>query len=193
MSTTRIPPTKVTGLYGAVVKQFSKKMFGSVPESVGVLWHNLPALKANFAFGQKVQKLDACDESLKSFAHMAVASLVGCTWCLDYNYFMAHNRGLDVDKAQQVPRWRESDVFSPLEREVMAYAEAMSQTPPTVTDEMVASLLDQLGPAAVIELSTVIGYANLTTRSNTALGIESEGFAASCGLKPLAAASGVTG
>ena len=37
-----------------------------------------------------------------------------------------------------------------------------------------------------IELTTVIGFANLTTRSNVALGIESEGFAASCGLEPMA-------
>jgi alkylhydroperoxidase family enzyme len=184
--TTRIPSKEITGLYGAMVKKFSARMFGRVPESLGVMWHHLPALKASMGFGQKLQKWDQCDESLKSFAHMAVASLIGCSWCLDFNYFMAHNKGLEVDKAREIPRWRESTVFTPLEREVLEYAEAMSQTPPTVTDEMVASLLEQLGPAGLIELSTVIGFANLTTRSNVALGIESEGFAAACGLKPIA-------
>ena len=34
---------------------------------------------------------DTFEENLKSFAHMAVASLVGCTWCLDFGYFQAHN------------------------------------------------------------------------------------------------------
>ncbi len=184
--TTRIPPKEITGLYGAIVKKFSARMFGQVPESLGVLWHHLPALKAGMGFGQKLQKWDQCDESLKSFAHMAVASLIGCSWCLDFNYFMAHNRGLDVDKAREIPRWRESIVFAPLEREVLEYAEAMSQTPPTVTEEMVASLLEQLGAAGLIELSSVIGFANMSTRSNVALGIESEGFAAACALKPMA-------
>ncbi|MGO4664262.1 carboxymuconolactone decarboxylase family protein [Terrabacter sp. 2TAF16] len=184
--TTRIQPKPITGAYGAVVKVFSRRMFGQVPESLGVMWHHVPALKAGMRFGQQLQKWDACDEGLKSFAHMAVASLVGCTWCLDFNYFMAKNHGLDVDRAREIPRWRESDVFTPLEREVMAYAEAMSQTPPTVTDEMVESLEGQLGNAGVVELTTVIGYANLTTRSNVALGIESEGFASACGLKPMA-------
>ena len=184
--TTRIPSKEITGLYGAMVKKFSARMFGRVPESLGVMWHHLPALKAGMGFGRKLQKWDQCDESLKSFAHMAVASLIGCSWCLDFNYFMAHNQGLDVDKAREIPRWRESTVFTPLEREVLGYAEAMSQTPPTVTDEMVESLLEQLGPAGLIELSTVIGFANLTTCSNVALGIESEGFAAACGLKPIA-------
>ena len=72
---------------------------------------------------------------------MAVAAQVGCSWCLDFGYFEAHNEDLDMDKAREVPRWRESAVFSPLERDVLEYAEAMTVTPPTVTDEMV-------GPAA---------------------------------------------
>jgi len=184
--TTRIQPKPITGAYGTVVKAFSRRMFGQVPESLGVMWHHVPALKAGMRFGQQLQKWDACDEGLKSFAHMAVASLVGCTWCLDFNYFMAKNRGLDVERAREIPRWRVSDVFTPLEREVLEYAEAMSQTPPTVTDELVESLSGQLGAAGLIELTTVIGYANLTTRSNVALGIESEGFASACGLEPMA-------
>jgi alkylhydroperoxidase family enzyme len=184
--TTRIPATEITGVYGAVVKAFSRRLFGQVPESLGVMWHHQPVLKASMGFGQKLQKWDQCDEGLKSFAHMAVASLIGCSWCLDFNYFMAYNDGLDVEKAREIPRWRESEVFTPLERDVLGYAEAMSQTPPTGTDEMVAGLLDQLGPAALVELTTVIAYANLTTRSNGALGIESEGFATACGLAPMA-------
>ena len=99
---------------------------------------------------------------------------------------MAFNEGLDVDRAREIPRWRESEVFTPLERQVFAYAEAVTDTPPTVTDEMVARLLDDLGPAAVVELTSMIGFANLTTRGNVALGIESEGFASACDLKPLA-------
>ncbi|WP_115790221.1 carboxymuconolactone decarboxylase family protein [Arthrobacter silvisoli] len=184
--TTRIPAAEITGLYGSLIKKFSAKMFGKVPESLGVMWHNPAVLKASMGMGQKLQKWNSCDESLKSYAHMAVASLIGCTWCLDFNYFMAHNRGLDLEKAQQIPRWRESGVFTPLERDVLEYAEAMSTTPVEVTDELAARLLDQLGAAALVELTSVIGYANLTTRGNVALGIESEGFSDSCGLKPLA-------
>ncbi len=184
--TIRIPAKEITGPYGALIKVFSKRMFGRVPGSLGVMWHNVPVLKASMSFGQKLQKWDQCDETLKSFAHMAVASCVGCSWCLDFNYFMAFNEGLDVDRAREIPRWRESEVFTSLEREVFEYAEAMSNTPPTVTDELVASLHDQLGPAALVELTSVIGFANLTTRGNVALGIESEGFAAACDLAPLA-------
>ena len=183
---TRIPKAEITGIYGAIVKRFSKKMLGDVAEPVGVYWHNPKVLKFYFGLGQKSQRWDQCDENLKSFAHMAVASLLGCTWCLDFGYFMAHNEGLDEAKAREVPRWRESAVFTPLERDVMEYAEAMSQTPPGVTDELSERLLDALGAPALVELSAYIALANVYTRTNIAFGIEAQGFAAACGLASLA-------
>jgi alkylhydroperoxidase family enzyme len=186
----RVPRAEITGLYGAIVKRFSRKMLGEVPASLEVLWHHKPVLKLGFGMGQRSRRWDACDEDLKSFAHMAVASLIGCSFCLDLGYFTAHNEGLDVAKAREVPRWRESNVFTPLERDAMAYAEAMTETPPTVTDEQSARLLDALGAPALLELTAVIALANYHARNNTALGIEAEGFAASCGLQPLAQPSG---
>jgi alkylhydroperoxidase family enzyme len=184
--TTRIPAAEISGFRGALVKRFATKALGRVPSSLGVYWHNQKVLMGMAGIGRKVKKWGACEEQLKSFAHMAVAAQVGCSWCLDFNYFQANNLHLDMDKAREVPRWRESAVFSPLERAVLGYAEAMTLTPPAVTDEMVARLRDRLGDAALVELSAVIAFANFTTRPNVALGIESDGFAAACGLRPLA-------
>jgi alkylhydroperoxidase family enzyme len=190
-SSTRVPKAEITGVYGAVMKRVGKKMFGQVPEPLEVMWHNKRVLRTYLALGQKSQKWNECDESLKSYAHMAVASLVGCAWCLDLGYFQASNEGLDVGKAREVPRWRESDVFTPLERDVLEYAEAMTQTPPTVTDELSARLLDQLREPAMVELTAFIALANLYTRTNSTLGIEAQGFSAACGLAPLAQRSAV--
>jgi len=182
----RIRKAELTGISGTMVKRVSKKRLGEVPSPLGVYWHNRPVLKSFFAVSKKADKWEECDQNLKSFAHMAVASQVGCSWCLDFGYFAARNNELELEKARQVPRWRESDVFTPLERDVMGYAEAMSQTQPTVTDEMFARLLDQLGEPAMVELTVFISLANFITRSNVAFGIESDGFAAACGLKPMA-------
>jgi alkylhydroperoxidase family enzyme len=187
-SSTRIPPAELAGLYGALVKRMSRKMFGVVPDPVGVSWHNRKVLNFSFGIGRKAQKWDQCDENLKTFAHMATASLIGCSFCLDFGYFHAHNEGLDVTKAREVPRWRMSDVFTPIERDVMEYAEAMTQTPPTVTDELSARLLKALGPAALVELTAFVALANFMARSNVAMGIESQEFSAACDLKPLALA-----
>ena len=185
MSETRIPTTELTGPYGLLLKQFSKKMLGEVMEPLEVAWHSKPVARFSVSLSQKLNGLHACDENLKSYAHMAVASLVGCHFCLDLGYFMANNTGLDLAKAREVPRWRESDVFSPLERDVLEYAEAMTHTPPTVTDELSDRLLDQLGAPALVELATQIAAANLMTRTNVAWGVDSQGFARACGLQPL--------
>ncbi len=184
-STPRIPKAEITGLYGYALKRFSRKMLGDVPEPAEVMWHNRAVLATFSGFGRKAQKWDQLDANLKSFAHMAVAALVGCSWCLDFGYFHAHNQGLDEAKASEVPRWRESLVFTSLERDVMEYAEAMSETPPQVTDELSDRLLKQLGAPAMVELTASVGFANLTTRSNTAMGIEAQGFSKACKL-PLA-------
>ena len=185
-STSRIPPTEITGFTGYLLKRISRKMLGEVPQGASVMWQNRPVLMGFSGLGRKVQKWDKCDASLKSFAHMAVAARVGCSACLDFGYFQAHNDGLDEVKASEVPRWRESAVFTPLERDVMEYAEAMTETPPQVTDEMSASLLEQLGAPALVELTAVVGFANLTARGNTAMGIGSQGFSAKVCKLPLA-------
>ena len=184
-STTRIPKTEITGLSGYLLKRFTRKLLGDVPEPAEVMWHNRAVLATITGLGRKAQKWDELDPTLKSFAHMAVAAQVGCSWCLDFGYFHAHNEGLDEAKASEVPRWRESPVFNALERDVMEYAEAMTATPPRVTDELSERLLAQLGAPAMVELTAWVAFANLTTRSNTAMGIEAQGFSRACKL-PLA-------
>ena len=72
--TTRIPAAEITGFKGALIKRFAKKTLGRVPSSLGVYWHDQQALMGMAAVGGKVQKWDACDEQLKSFAHIAVAA-----------------------------------------------------------------------------------------------------------------------
>ncbi|MER5960335.1 carboxymuconolactone decarboxylase family protein [Streptomyces sp. NPDC001893] len=170
----------------AELRENLMKQLGSVPEPNEVLWNNPKLAEANQEFAAQVGTWDAADASLKTFAHMAVAAQVGCSWCLDINYFAAQNQNLDLAKASQVPRWRESEVFTPLEREVLEYAEAMTNTPTTVTDELSAALLGRLGPAALVELTVFIGFANLAARCNTAHGITSQGYSDACEI-PLAA------
>jgi alkylhydroperoxidase family enzyme len=172
----RIPKAEVPGELGeALVKQL-----GSMPEPIEVDYNNPPVARANREYAAKLSTLEAVDASLKTFAHMAVAAQVGCSWCLDVNYFLALNQQLDLAKASQVPAWRESDVFTALERDVLEYAEAMTSTPTAVTDELYARLLGQLGPAAMVELTVFVGFANLAGRVNTAHGIASQGYSEVC-------------
>jgi AhpD family alkylhydroperoxidase len=188
-SSTRVPATEITGIYGTLITTFSRKMFGQVPEGIGVMWHYPAVLKDMMKFGRKVDSWNRLDPNLASFATMAAAGAIGCSFCLDLHYFLSHNHGLEEAKAREVPRWRESTVFTPVERRVMEYAEAMCQTPLAVTDEMSAALLAELGAPALLELTARVGAMNMSARGNVALGIRSAEFSTSCGLPPLAAPS----
>jgi alkylhydroperoxidase family enzyme len=184
-SSFRIQKASIEGPYGAVMRRVANRMWGQVPDNAYVLWHNKPVMNGVFAFERKVARWTSLDAHLKTYAVMASAGVIGCSWCLDFGYFKAHNDGLDLDKVREVPRWRESDVFTPLERDVMEYAEAMTLTPPTVTDAMVAHLVDQLGAPAVVELTQMVALENMRSRFNSAAGLQSQGFSDVCEL-PLA-------
>jgi alkylhydroperoxidase family enzyme len=177
----RIPKAELPAeLRASMIEQL-----GAVPEPVEVSYNNPKVATSSQELAANVATWDAADAGLKTFAHMAVAAQIGCSWCLDVNYFLAMNHDLDLTKASQVPRWRESEVFTPLERDALEYAEAMTNTPTTVTDGLYTRLLGQLGPAAMVELTVFIGFANLASRVNTAHGITSQGYADACEI-PLA-------
>jgi alkylhydroperoxidase family enzyme len=102
---------------------------------------------------------------------------------------MAHNDRFDLAKIREVPRWRDSEVFSDLERDVMDYAEAMTLTPPTVTHEMVSRLDEALGHESVVELAMMVAVEDQRSRFNSATGLASQGYSDRCELAPLAVPS----
>ena len=185
-STFRIPKAEITGVYGAMMKLFAKKMLGGeFPDDGYVYFHHKPRAQGGHVLRGQGRQVGPARPDLKSYAQLASAGVIGCSWCLDFGYFKAHNDGLDLDKVREVPRWRESDVFTPLERDVLEYAEAMTVTPPTVTDEMVAHLVDELGAPAVVELTQMVALENMRSRFNSAAGLQSQGYSDVCEL-PLA-------
>ena len=99
---------------------------------------------------------------------------------MDFGYFEAHSRGVDPGKLAEVPTWRTSDAFSPVERRVMEFAEAATATPPEVTDEMTLALRADLGDDGLVELTMMVAVENLRSRFNSTLGLSSQGFAESC-------------
>ncbi len=186
-SNTRVPKAEITGLYGAIAKRMSRKIIGDVAEPMEVMWHNKKVLNTAMGLGGKVQKWDACPLDLKSYAHMAVSSMIGCTWCLDYAYFETHNKNLDVDKAREVPRWRESDVFTDSRARGDGVCRG-DEPDPAHHDRRAGrrACSPSSGRPRWWSCTSFIAFSNFTTRANVALGIESQGFAASCDLKPLA-------
>lgn len=84
--------------------------------------------------------------------------------------------GASDDKIREVPAWRESGLFSPVERDALEYAERMTVTGARVTDELFARLRGHFSEAQIVELTAVVALENFRSKFNPPLGIEAQGF-----------------
>ncbi len=182
--TARVPLEHPGSLLATIMKAYSRRQFGLEAEPMLAMLHQRKVLTAVTRFGMASQKWSTLDDGLKELANLSVASQIGCSWCMDFGYYMSRTNGMPIEKLEQVTRWRESEVYTPLERKVLEYAEAMTATPPTVTDEMVEALRADLDDAQLVELTATIAAENLFSRTNSALGLTSQGFKSQCDLTP---------
>ncbi|MEU8551041.1 carboxymuconolactone decarboxylase family protein [Streptomyces roseoverticillatus] len=163
-----------------IMEWYSRRTYGKVLEPLMALAHNRRVLLTTSRFELSVGRWKKLDPQLKALAEMASAAAIGCSWCMDFGYWLSRGHGLPHEKLQDVPVWRESRAYAPLERDVMAYAEAMTATPPTVEDDLAERLRQRLGDAAFVELTSMIAVENLRSRTNAALGLHSQGFKDTC-------------
>ncbi|MGW5662495.1 carboxymuconolactone decarboxylase family protein [Streptomyces sp. NPDC003758] len=181
----RISLTPRRTLFFRVMEWYSKRTYGKVLDPGKALAHQPRVLWSDLRFEQSVAKWNKLDPDLKALAEMATAAAIGCAWCMDFGYWVSRERGMAREKLVDVPRWRDSGVYTELERDVMEYAEAMTATPPTVDDALAARLLGRLGEPAFVELTAMVAVENLRSRINAALGLTSQGFKDSCDLPPV--------
>lgn len=179
-SRARVPLVQPPGLLGKAIVWFSRRTFGQVPDPALALGHHRRALLADLLFERRVDKFRSLDPQLKQLATLAAAVQIECSWCLDFGYYKAHHDGANLAKLEAIPHWRDSDLFTDLERRVLSYAEAVTATPPTVDDDLAASLRKDLGDAGLVELTMMVAVENLRSRVNASLGLASQGFAESC-------------
>jgi AhpD family alkylhydroperoxidase len=176
----RIPLDPPCTLTYRLTEWYSRRRFGAVAEPAAAMAHNPRVLRSNVRAEMSMDKWRALDPTLKDLAAMAAAVTIGCSWCVDFGYWISTSKGVHPAKLRAVPQWRDSDVFTDTERAVLGYAEAVTATPPAVTDAMVADLRDRLDDAALVELTMMIAVENQRSRFNSALGLASQGFSDRC-------------
>lgn len=178
----RVPLLEGSGLFDRLMQWYSRRTYGDVLDNGLALSHNRPVLWSVLRFEQRVAKWKRLDADLKMLAQVAAAARIGCSWCLDFAWYAAHSQGLDTGKLGEVPRWRESERFTEVERRVLEYAEAMTATPPEVSDAMAHALRTDLGEDGFVELTMMVAVENERSRFNAALGLTSQGFKDRCEL-----------
>jgi alkylhydroperoxidase family enzyme len=178
----RVPIDQPPGLYGRLVGWLSRKMYGQALDNGYAMAHNRKVLWATLFFERRVAKYDRLDPTLRSLAEMTAATEIGCSWCVDFGFFLADSHQVDLDKLASIPHWREAESLTALEKQVIAYTIAATATPSAVTDELVAPLREALGDDGIVELAAIVAIENHRSRFNAGLGLVSQGFSASCRL-----------
>ena len=173
------PPRTLTNRF---VSWFSKRKFGRALEPALAAGHNRKVLMTTLKVETGSAKWNAVDPGLKLMATMKAAMTIGCEWCVDFSHWLSVNAGVAPEKIRAVPGWRSATVFTALERLVLEYAEAMTTTPMTVTDELVAGLREHLSDAQLVELTATIALENLYGLNNLALVLAPQGFKEECAL-----------
>jgi alkylhydroperoxidase family enzyme len=91
---------------------------------------------------------------------------------------VSRKQGISEQQLLDLPHCETSEAFSELEKLVLRYAVAMTETPVEVPDELFAELRKHFNPQQMVELTSAIAWENYRARFDHAFGIESEGYAA---------------
>lgn len=175
----RIPPVAPSdaGILVRLAYRAAAKMVGEVPEPFAVFAHHpklfFTSLTQEFAADKASTTLPP---SVRELAVYRVAWTLGCSWCVDFGTMIQRLDGLDGDRLKEIGDYETSPKYTDDERAAIAYADAMTATPDSVSDTQVADLEQRFGRAGVVELTFQIGLENMRARINSSLGITEQGF-----------------
>ncbi|MEU3622099.1 transposase [Amycolatopsis coloradensis] len=175
----RIPAVKTAeaGFLLKLAYKFVGKRFGAVPEPMAVSAHHPALFRASGLHEVLVEKASkVLPPNVRELAVYRVATQLGCAWCIDFGTMLQVHEGLDIERLKKIDDYATSPAFTDQERLGLAYADAMTASPVTVTDEQVAELEREFGRKGVIELTYQIALENMRARMNSALDITAQGF-----------------
>jgi AhpD family alkylhydroperoxidase len=173
-------PTRPLATYPALLKPFfwsQKRRYGEVLKP-GLLWARVPKLFAAVAalYGVLDRKSSPIDPVLRSLVTVRVSQINWCEFCVDINSATLVRRAGSHDKVDALDTWRDSPLFDARERAVLDYTEAMTFSDRQVTDAMVLTLREHFSEDAIVELTGLVAFQNLSSKFNAALAVPAQGF-----------------
>jgi uncharacterized peroxidase-related enzyme len=177
----RIAPTgpRRAPWYVRLILAAQRRKYGR-PLTPSFAWARLP--RAFAALTLLYRSLDrpgsAIDPGLRALVQVRVSQLNGCAFCVDANSAAALERNVDPEKLAALAGSADEAVFDARERAALAYADAMTETGRGVDEALFARLRREFDEDAVIELTALVAFQNLTSKFNAALGIPTQGLCA---------------
>ncbi|MGB2259697.1 MAG: carboxymuconolactone decarboxylase family protein [Porticoccaceae bacterium] len=179
-----VKPLKQYPLWLRPFFYFQRRKYGAVLDP-GLLWGRVPTLFATVAlfYGVIDRSNSPLDQVLRSLVTVRVSQINWCHFCVDINSATLATRAGSMDKVEQLEQWRDSAVFDDRERVALEYAEAMTYSDKQVSPDLMARLKQFFDDDAVIDLTGLIAFQNLSSKFNAALDVPPQGFCTPGGQK----------
>ena len=154
-----------------------QRRYGSVLEPAR-LWGRTPKVFAALAllYGALDRRSSPIEPLLRSLITVRVSQINGCHFCVDINSFLVLRRGLDPEKLAVLAEFETNPLFSEREKAALSYAEAMTDSNRRASPADFERLHRYFNDDAIIELTALIAFQNLSSKFNAALGVEPQGF-----------------
>ena len=156
------------------------RLTGRAPERVIEpleIYGHVPGLLRGYGRLEKATaKLRRLDWRLQVIAELKATTLIQCEFCIDLASQIARRSGLTDEQLLALPHYRDSELFTDLEKLVMDYAVGMTGTPANVPDALFNQLRKHLDEGQLVELTHHIALENLRGRFNVAFGVGAAGF-----------------
>lgn len=156
-----------------------RRKYGAVLEPAR-LWGRSPKVFITLAslYGALDRRASPIEPALRSLITVRVSQINWCAFCVDINSATVLRRGIDQKKLTALAEFEGSPLFAEREKAALAYAEAVTRSDRRAGPEHVARLRRHFNDDAIIELTGLIAFQNLSSKFNAALGVEPQGFCA---------------
>jgi len=154
-----------------------KRKYGQVLMPA-LVWARVPKLFLAVAalYGVLDRRRSPLSPVLRSLVTVRVSQINHCSFCLDLNSAVLAKRAGSMDKVEALAHWQESSLFDPKERAALEYTETVTYPGRAVSDELMAELRRHFNDDAVVELTGLIAFQNLSSKFNSALDVPAQGF-----------------
>ena len=160
-----------------LVYWITKWTLGRVITPVKVVTARVPG---SAMVAQKMNTTEAklsLDTELRFLIKSYVATLNGCSFCMDIAHAHAQDRDVPTDKYAELWRYETSDVFSAGERAALAYVEEATRTK-AVSDATFDTLQAHFDDRAIAEITWLNAMENYYNLINRPLNIASDNLCA---------------
>lgn len=154
-----------------------KRRYGAVLESAR-LWARTPRVFVALAllYGAFDRRSSPLEPALRTLIIVHISRINGCAFCVDLNSAVGLALGIDADKLTMLEEYEASLLFTEPEKAALAYAEAVTDSARRPTPTHFERLRRHFDDDAIIELTGLIAFQNLSSKFNAALGVAPQGF-----------------